>query len=379
MATSTLPISNVINISIANPPAGLSNYKINNLLYVTKETPVNSGLGAYTIYLDPISVGADWGLTSETYQAALNVFAQAPNILSAGGAFIVAQMIPSVTDTLTSIFNAIAAQIFFGGMIFGGYQPNDAEITSAAAVAQASQRLLFVPSNDVTELQAGHAFNQVQAASQTYTRCLLYTTDAVSARLFGAAYASKGMSTDFTGSNTTQTLQLKDLANVLPDPGITQTLFQTCQTVGVDVYTDIGPLPKLFSSGGNGYFDQVFGTLWLAYALQVAGFNALAQTPTKLPQTETGVAYLRNAYGSVLEQGVVNGFLAPGQWNSPVTFGDPDTLRNSVLTVGYFVYSQPVNKQNQPDRVARKAPLIQIAAKLAGAIHTSSVIVYINP
>src|ERR1035437_9611545 len=160
-------------------------------------------------------------------------------------------------------------------------------------------------------------------------------------------------------------MNVQNLANVLPDPGITQTIKNTCDTIGVDTYTNIGPLAKVISTGGNTYFDQVFGTLWLVYALQVAGFNALAQTPTKIPQTETGVAYLRNAYTGVLEQGVTNGFMAPGAWNSPVTFGNPDTLRNAILTVGFFVYSIPVNLQSQANRVARQAPLIQIAAKLA--------------
>lgn len=377
MATSTLAIQNVINISVANPPAGLANYQLANLLYVTKEAPVNPALGAYTVYLEPSSVAADWGATSEAYQAALAIFAQTPNILTPGGALIIAAMAGG--DTLSSMYLALKDSIFFGAMIYGGYQPNDAEILAAAAVYQADQRLLFACSNDATELQAGNAFFQIQAAGYSHTRCLLYTVDPVSARIFAAAYASLGLSTDWSGANTASTQALKDLSGILPDPGITQTLLNTCETVGVDVYTTIGPLPKIFSTGGNTYYDQVFGTVWLALALQVAGFNALAQTPTKLPQTEIGVAYLRNAYTSVLEQGVVNGFLAPGAWNSAQTFGDPATLRNAVLTVGYFVYSLPVNKQSQPDRVARKAPLIQIAAKLAGAIQSSSVIVYVNP
>lgn len=34
--------------------------------------------------------------------------------------------------------------------------------------------------------------------------------------------------------------------------------------------------------------------------------------------------------------------------------------------------------QAQGDRAARKAPLITIAAKTGGAIHTASVLVYVN-
>lgn len=375
--SNNLPITNVVNISVANPPAGLAAYKVNNLLYVTKEVPIAGGLGDYTIYLTPQQVGVDWGLTSEVYQAALNVFAQSPNILAGGGAFIVAAMAGG--DTLTTIYNKIAPQIFFGGMLFGGYQPVDAEMTAAAAVFQAAGTLLFLASNNTAELTAGNAFFAIQAAGQFFSRCLLYTVGALQARLFAAAYASLGMSTNWDGSNTASTQQMKNLANILPDPGITQTVLSLCQTIGVDIYANFGPLPKLFSTGGNVFFDQVWGQLWMTAALQVAGFNAIATTTTKIPQTEAGIALLRNAYIKILEQGVTNGFIAPGAWNSAVLFGNPATLIDSVKNLGFYVYSQPVAQQLQTARVARQAPVIQIAVKLAGAVHSSSVIVYINP
>ncbi len=375
--SNTLPIENIIDITIATPPAGLAEYKVNNLLYGTKEAPVNLSLGDYTVYLTPTQVATDWGLSSETYQAALNVFAQSPNILTGGGVFIVAAMASG--DTLSTIYAKIAPEIFFGGMLFGGYQPNKAEMEAAAAVFQAAKVLLFLPTNDTSAIAPSGFAYDIQAAGQTYSRCLLYTTSALQARLFAAAYASLGMATNWSGNATAATQQMKDLANVLPDPGITQTILNTCETVGVDIYANFGPLPKLFSTGGNTFFDQIWGLIWLKFALEVAGFNAIATTATKIPQTEPGIALLRNAYTAVLEQGVVNGFLAPGQWNSGVLFGNPATLRQAVLQLGYYVYSQPVNQQSQTDRAARKAPLIQIAAKLAGAVHSSNVVVNFNP
>lgn len=374
--TNQLPIENVIQISVANPPTGLADYRVNNILYVTKEAPV-AALGDYTIYLTPTQVGTDWGLSSETYQAALNVFAQSPNILAGGGAFIVAGMAGG--DTLSTMWTKISPQIFFGAMLFGGYQPNDAEMSAAAAVFDANGRLLFLTSNDTTLMNAAGTFYNVRAANQHFVRCLLHTVNALSARLFAAAYASLGMATNWDGSATASTQQMKDLANVLPDPGITQTVLNTCQTQGVDIYANFGPLPKVFSTGGNTFFDQVWGTLWLKAALQVAGFNALATTSTKIPQTEPGIALLRNAYIAVLERGVVNGFVAPGRWNSPVTFGNTQALRAAVEAIGYYVFSQPVVQQSQTARAARQAPLIQIAVKLAGAVHSSSVIVFIEP
>jgi len=42
------------------------------------------------------------------------------------------------------------------------------------------------------------------------------------------------------------------------------------------------------------------------------------------------------------------------------------------------VYAAPVESQSQADREARKAPVIQIAVKLAGAVHFVDVIVNVN-
>jgi len=374
MSTSQLAITNVVNVSVANPPAGLSNYKLNNLALFTKEAPVNLITG-HAVYLNPQAVGVDWGIGSETYSQAVAIFSQSPNILDADGALIVFPM--AGADTLSSTLAAAMPQIFFGGVIYGGYAPNDAELQQAGIDFQASKTLLFA-SSYLTASIAG-LFTTIKAANQTYTRCLLHTASAVYARFFAAAYAGRAMSTDFDGSNTASTMHLKDLVSVNPDTGINQTILTQCGTAGVDVYTYIGPLPKVFTSGGNTYFDQVYGTLWLIFAMQVAGFNALAQSPTKVPQTEQGMAGLRNAYIAICQQAVTCGFSAPGAWNSPQTFGNAQDLLKNVLQRGFYAYSQPVNQQPQTSRVARQAPLVQIALKLAGAIHSTNVIVYVNP
>ena len=378
MATAnSLPLTNIVTISVVPPPAGLSAYNVNNLAIFTKETPVSGTLGDFTVYKDPTQVGTDWGLSSETYAAALNVFAQTPNILDGGGSLIVCAM--GVNDTISTMWTKIFPQIFFGGALLIGYQADKTEMEAGASVFEANRRLLFLTSNDTAELTAGYAFYDVQGASQRYVRCLLYTVSAAAARLFAAAYAGRGMATNWDGSGTASTQQLKDLSNVDPDPGITQTVLTLCETIGVDVYANFGTLAKLFSTGGNTFFDQVWGELWLVYALQVAAVNALAQTPTKVPQTEEGVAYFRNAVTAVMQRGVVNGFLAPGEWNGAAPFGLPATFKQSIRNLGFYVYSLPVAAQSQTARAARQAPAIQAAGKTAGAIHSAGIVVNIEP
>jgi hypothetical protein len=377
MSSTTLSITNFINVSVATPPLGLAQYATNNLLIFTKETSLDGAGNPFSIYLSPAQVATDWGTGSETYAMANLIFSQAPNILAGNGILIVASL--GSSELLAAGIARLQPQIFFGGCLWAGYAPPDAEIIGAAAVVQASSTLLFASDSNVAAVAGGGVFTTIQAASQSYTRCLLYTLGAQQARFMAAAYAGRAMSTNFNGSNTCGTMNLKQLVGVLPDTGITQTLLNTCMTVGADVYTTFGPLPEVFSTGGNTYFDQIYGQMWLQFALLVAGFNALATTATKVPQTEPGMSVLKSAYISVLQQGVINGFIAPGAWNSSNLFGDPVALVRNILQIGWYIYSQPVNQQSQALRVTRAAPLVQIAIKLAGALQSSNVICNINP
>lgn len=371
----TLDINNVVTISVANPPAGLAGYQINNLLYVTRETPIAT-ITNFAVYRSASAVGTDWGTSSEAYAAAVAIFSQSPNILSGGGSLIIHPM--GASDTLLIAFNAMVPLAFFGGMIYGGYAPTEADIIATAAAAQAERRLFFVSQDATTVLDAAGLYRTLATAAQPYCRKLLYTVSALAARTMAAAYAARLMSTAFDGSNTTATMHMKELATVNSDSGLTQTVLTNCQTYGVDVYADIGGLPKVFCAGAGTYADSIYNQMWFVYALEVAGFNALATTSTKLPQTETGIDVLKGAYLNVIEQAVANGYVAPGRWNSSETFGNPEDFKRNVLAYGYYVYSQPVTQQSQADRAARKAPLIQVAIKEAGAVHSSNLIVFVE-
>jgi len=193
-----------------------------------------------------------------------------------------------------------------------------------------------------------------------------------------ASYAGRALSTNFSGSNTTQTMHLKDLTSVQPDPSMTQTLLNEAIAAGADTYVSLQGVAKTFCSGENSFYDQVYNLQWFIGALKVAGFNYLATSSTKIPQTEGGMDGLKGAYRSVCEQGITNQYGAPGRWNSSTTFGVQSDFLANVAQRGYYIYSTPISQQSQVDRAARKAPLAQIAFKEAGAMHSSSVIVNIN-
>lgn len=251
----------------------------------------------------------------------------------------------------------------------------DAAIVANASAIQALDMIYLqhvCSSGDI----AGIA-TTISTASETHTRILLYTPGQAEANLEKAAYAGRAFSTDFSGSDTSTTMNLKRLATITPDMGINQTLYNQANTAGCDLYVTWG-VPGVFSTGGNDYFDNVYGDLALKFALQTAGFNYLAQTNTKVPQTENGISGLKSAYGTILQQFVINDSIAPGAWNSSETFGDPVVFKNNITNRGYYIYSQPIAQQSPVDRNERKAPLVQIAIKRSGAIQSSNVIVLVN-
>ena len=253
-------------------------------------------------------------------------------------------------------------------------------MANAALLVQANPMMLFVVSAEAADITGTFAANT--ASEYTQTRCLYYgdsSHSGLNELLFMAAYAGRLLSVDFSASNTTLTAQLKQLVGIAADPSMTQTLYNNCLTAGVDCYPSFSGYVGISSSGANDFFDYVYNSLAFASAVQVAGFNYLAGTQTKIPQTEEGMSGLKGAYQGACQQFVANAFLAPGTWNSSTTFGNPQDLLNNVSSFGYYIYSQPVSLQSESQRALRQAPLVQIAAKEAGGIHSSNIVVAINP
>jgi hypothetical protein len=123
------------------------------------------------------------------------------------------------------------------------------------------------------------------------------------------------------------------------------------------------------------FVDIVTGTDWLAVELQQRVYNLLYTSPTKIPQTNPGMALLTTTCEAVCTQGVTNGLLAPGVWNSN---GFGLLKQGDYLEKGFYVYAPNVDTQDPADRADRLAVPIQVAAKLAGAIHHSDIAVTVN-
>ena len=375
---SILNLANVINVSVATAQQGLGKFNTSNLAIFTSETPLVS-ITDYKIYLTASEVATDFGSSSKTAKMASAIFSQSPNILTGGGYLVVIPLL-ALEKLDAAIIRTKTLVNYFG--ILATSEISDADLLLAAAQVQSVHKILFAAKRLAADVNTGGIADQIKTASYYKTRILLYLTSATTDEasvIMAAAYAGRALSVDFSGSNTTQTMHLKDLTGIAVDSSMTQTILDKCKTVGADVYASFQGVAKTFTSGANKFFDQVYNQTWLVSALEVAGFNYLAQSSSKIAQTENGVSGLKGAYRKVLEQAITNQYIAAGSWTSPDTFGNLEDFHRNISERGYYLYSLPVSQQSQVDRESRIAPLIQIALKEAGGIHSSNVIVYVNP
>jgi hypothetical protein len=262
-----LNLSNVINVSVLGAPAGLGAPNINTLALFTSETPSPVFSGDYKVYTNPTAVATDFGSDSEAFAQATAIFSQVPNILSTGGYLVIIPL--GAAETVKDAIIRTIDQVYYFGILVD--QAISEEVfTVLAAYVQCIDKMLFYGSNTTADIESAGMLDDVRTANQTHVRCLYSTLGADDARILAAAYAARGLSTDFAGSNTTQTLHLKSLAGISPDTGIDQTALTKTIAAGVDVYVSIAGVSGVFSSGGNGFFDEIYNELWFKFALQTA-------------------------------------------------------------------------------------------------------------
>lgn len=278
-------------------------------------------------------------------------------------------------QTLAQAVRAAQQQVYFGGVLSTQFTGNDATLANAQAI-QALDCDYFESIHSLKNIAV--LGKNIKAAALGKTRSLAYSNAPQDAKVAIATYTSIAKSVNWRGSNTANTMNLKTLTGVLPDNGLSDTYVLSASTNGVDIYGNTGGLSVVYSNDNNGYTDDIEVQLWFKKAIEVAGFNYLRQTNTKIPQTEAGMTGLKNSYAQVCEQGLTNGSIAPNTWNTAIPFGDPEDFQRNIQEKGYYIYSQPVALQAQNDREARKSPVVQIAIKLSGAFHFAEVLITVE-
>jgi len=192
-----------------------------------------------------------------------------------------------------------------------------------------------------------------------------------------ASLAAKALTIDYNGNNTVIDLMYKQ------EPGITAENLNSTQVTALEnknanVFLAYNNNTAIIEQGNNVSgvpIDIITGTDWLAIQIQTAVYNLLYLSSTKIPQTDAGNHMITTTIEAVLSQAAINGLLAPGTWTAG---GFGAISQGDFLPKGFYVYAPPIAQQNVSDRSARKSVTFQIAAKLAGAIRTVSILISVN-
>ncbi|WP_213709545.1 DUF3383 family protein [Klebsiella aerogenes] len=373
-----LPLNRITNVTVTLSARAAQGRNFGSMLILGDSTiiPIAERLRAYS---SPDDIGDDFGVDSEEYKAAVIWFSQQPQpTLVYVGRWVKTLETGEAgeVETLLEAVNALMDYNAWYGLHLAVPEadyPNDADIITVSAAIESStvSRIFGITTDEATILDAATTTDlasKLKAAK--YSRTFIqYST---SSRYAALSAFARAFTVDFTGSNTTITLKFKQ------EPGITYETLGTSQANNLEakncnVYVyyenDTAILEQGVMSNGD-FFDERHGLDWLQNAVQTADFNTLYTSTTKIPQTDAGTTTRIANIELVLDKAVQNGLFAPGKWT-----GGPMGQLNTgdMLTKGYYTWAENVDDQLQVDREARKGVPIQVAGKLAGAVHYGSV------
>lgn len=295
-------------------------------------------------------------------------FAQAPSPASGVAAETLASALASLVDHSGDWYAALLAEEGVDNTI----------IVNAAEFIQGQQkkRILGITATSTTVLD-GQSTTDIAAvlAAAEYRRAFgQYSTTSAQAI---ASFFGRIATWNPQGSNTAMTLKFKQEPGVTPET-LTETQAATLRTKNCNVFVNYDNATAIIQEGvafDGSFFDEVVGLDWLENDIQTAVWNVLYTSPTKIPQTDAGTNIIIGVIESRLQQSVANGLVAPGQWNAA---GFGQLQQGDYLDKGYYVFAPPYRTQSQADREARKSVPIQIAVKLAGAVHSVDVQINVN-
>lgn len=254
---------------------------------------------------------------------------------------------------------------------------SDEQIKIAAFVeASINKHILGVTTQEAAVLVAASTSDVASRLKALgYTRALVQYSSSSPYAI--CSVLARALTVDYNGSNTMITLKFKKEpgveAETLPLSQVT-VLQSKKANIFVNYSNDTAILEQGVMTNGE-FIDVITGTDWLGVTIQTALYNLLYTSTTKIPQTDQGQQILLTGCEQICAQAVVNGLLAPGVWNAG---GFGQISQGDFLAKGYYIYSDSFKKQQPSDRAARHAMPIQIAAKLAGAIHDVNVTINVN-
>lgn len=285
----------------------------------------------------------------------------------------------AAADTLTvetklQGITELKGEVNFKGAVFID-NVSDSDAEEIAEWAQANDTLVYDVFSGASYLAVDPTNTVWSIKLSGYTNYrMLYS--AANNRKMATSYMARAHTVNFSAINSALTMHLKEL-NVAAEE-YSESDIASAKTVGLDLYTTIKNVPKLLTSGANKFTDERYNLIAYVDAIQTDLFNLLGGTATKIPQTRAGVSQMTDQLEQTTENFVTAGVFAPGAWSSPDYFGDLDTFNRSIEVNGYYVLANSLADQPQSERENRESPVLQVAVKGAGAIHSADVIINFN-
>ncbi|WP_298165111.1 DUF3383 domain-containing protein [Novosphingobium sp.] len=290
------------------------------------------------------------------------------------GAYAVAGI--AAESALAAVTALDAIPTYWYGLTFAAStMPSNSDYLAVAAFIEATTHIFGLTTADANAVNSASNTDigsQLIAAGYTRTFGQYSTTNPYAViSIFGSI-----LTTQFNGSNTMPTVAWKVEPGVPYEP-LSQNAASVLDTKRYNYFANFQNGASVLVNGccfGQAYVDEIFGLDWLQNRIQTNLFNLLAAQP-KVPQTDPGIHQFVNVIDQSMEAAITNGLVAPGQWQA-AGFGQLQT--GDYLNAGYYIYAPPISTQSSADRAARKSPPIQVAVKLAGAVHTVNAIINVN-
>jgi hypothetical protein len=276
----------------------------------------------------------------------------------------------SISDCLSALSGASGD---WYGVTIADSELSDDEVMAAAAFIEAdSTARCFGHTLQSTRVLAADVEDDLASMLKAANYSRTFAQYSSSSPFAAASLFGRAFSVNFNGNNTTITLKFKREPGIRAET-LTRGQADVLRAKNCNVFVNYNNDTAIIQEGvmcNGDFFDERHGLDWLQNYVQNNLFNLLYTSTTKIPQTDAGVTRLVANVEQSMDQAVTNGLVAPGIWNG----GEIGELAaGDTLTKGYYVYAPAVATQAQADREARRAPVIQVACKLAGAVHYANV------
>jgi hypothetical protein len=294
---------------------------------------------------------------------------------TSSGAYLAAGIAAESAAAAVGIFDNQFGQSWYGMSICGAVNADHLAV-AAAVEAMTNKHVYGVTTQESGVLVSTDTTNIAYSLKQlAYKRTVVQYSSS-------NAYAVNSLlgrilTVDYNGNNTTITLMYKQEPGIVAET-LSSTQLTALEDFNCNVFVAYNNNTAIIEKGvvaSGEFLDVITGTDWLALDIQTSVYNLLFTSPTKIPQSDAGNHTLVTVIESVCSQALQNGLVAPGVWTSG---GFGGLAQGDFMPTGYYIYAPPISSQSDADRAARKSVTIQVAIKLAGAIHTVNVVVNVN-